>query len=245
MLVDVTIAEGAGSTFVAKIELEDHNTLHDAAELGFAEMLACLERLPNLQDGDTCESAALNRAVRGMIARVKSAKCNNVELFKYFDREDITVHNLDSATTPIVRKGLKFVLSPEDEGDLGGDEGGEPGNVQKPKAVRKLDDVLLGRDPASVKYMEFVPRAGNNTIDKQIKEQLYNLCENIKLGYCNTDQKFQLAANLQKLETVLCAVEMHWHKLLRADFPHVPEGDYKSSKLLEAVGMTSRAGKKA
>ena len=168
--------------------------------------------------------------------RIKAITCNGCNLSDFLiDEADCNLHALNSSATPIFDKGIDVVLSPIEPSST---------NTKKNKTVC-AHSLLMNKVHLELKYLSRVENEVGKEpeINEQVLDKLYELFEEIALGYWSNDQKIQLTKNAVHLMKSLCFIQKHWKVLLRADYPHIPDGedDFASAKLLNAItGLTPK-----
>ena len=156
------------------------------------------------------------------------------------DDPSATLIAMDSSDTPIFTKGIDIVLSPIETDK----EEGSTSKATKKTKVVDAHKVMMKQIQLKMDFLK--PKEVNIDVEKYINEQIldkiYEVYEEIRLGYSSNDQKMKLEGNAQLLMRSLCYVQRHWKVLFRAEYPHIPTGveGFESSKLLSALvdGLT-------
>ena len=128
----------------------------------------------------------------------------------------------------------------------------ERGAIEEERPTKKpapsINDVLMGKHVLQMKFLHSQNDLDvDPPLDMQILTKLYELFENIELGYVDGLQEAQLSLNAKHIKDTLCFVQSYWAALLRAEFPAIPNNgvdSYHSSKLLELIKTTHRNKKK-
>jgi hypothetical protein len=173
--------------------------------------------------------------------RLKDVSCNGCSLIDFtIDDPSATLIAMDSSDTRIFTKGIDLVLSPIETDE----EEGATGKGTKKAKVVDAHKVLMKQIQLKMHFLK--PKEVNIDTEKYINDQIldkiYEVFEEIELGYSSNDQKVKLEGNAVLLMRSLCFVQKYWKVLFRADYPHIPTGaeDFASSKLFTALidGLT-------
>ena len=134
--------------------------------------------------------------------RIKADTCNGCNLSDFLiDESDCNLHALNSKSTPIFDKGIDILLSPI-----------EPSSTNTKKARTVCAHALLMKQVQL--ELTYVKReeedAGEEPqINHQTLDKVYELFEEIELGYWSNDQKKQLIKNAEHLMKSLCFVQKY------------------------------------
>ena len=170
--------------------------------------------------------------------RVKSVTCNGSDLTDFvIDDHNCYLGAMNSPDTPIFKMGIDILLTPvETTPDT---------TTKKTKLINPLA-VLMKEVQLELRYLELTEKDVDKEpeVDEQILAKLYGLFMEMEVGYYNNDQEEKLIKNAGHLKNTLCFVQKYWKVLIRAEYPHIPTGDYKSSMLLNAITDLERTKKK-
>ena len=159
--------------------------------------------------------------------RIKGVTCNGCNLSELLiDDPDYNLLAMNSNDTPIFKKGIDIILKPI-----------QPATTTAKKTKVCAHAVLMKRAQMELNYCRREVKDVNKEpeINEQTLDKVYEFFEEIELGYWSNDQKHNLTKNGDHLMKVLCFIQKYWKVLLRADYPHIPAGDFESSKLLKAI----------
>lgn len=166
------------------------------------------------------------------------------DLHEFLSEPKATLANLNSKTTPILEGGININLP--DEEVINVDDDPATSSAPPPKK-QKIDAfaAMMGSTTFGVSYLQYEEDMDQTLqIDEQIKHVLYVQLEQMGLGYRDQKQHSKLKANTEKIKNTLCFVQKYWKVLLRADFPHLPQGDFAHSKFISSLQDTRRTSTK-
>ena len=135
--------------------------------------------------------------------RIKAVTCNGCDLSELIiDDPEYNLHAMNSKSTPIFDKGIDILLSPI-----------EPSSTNTKKARTVCAHALLMKqvqlELTYVKREEEDAGDEEPQINHQTLDKVYELFEEIELGYWSNDQKKQLIKNAEHLMKSLCFVQKY------------------------------------
>ena len=227
-ILDVKIATRLGiKTSIVKVAYHEN-------DLFCSTILKALKKYLKSDDEDYDDAAA-----EIALGRINTIGCNKVRehcnLIEWLEDDDVTLCDLDSTSTPILKSGLDIILEPKT---------GERKSLTAPrrkKQVGSVADVLMKKTLLPVSYLECeVEVDGKLNLQQQLRVGLVQVMKDVfHLGYCDEKQRGQLRNNLGHINNVLCFVQKYWKVLVRKEFPELPK-PLQSSPLMDLLSNMKR-----
>ena len=167
--------------------------------------------------------------------RIKDVTCNDCSLSDFIvDAKEFNLHALNSKSTPIFDKGIDITLTPIKHANTTA----KKTKVCAHSLLMKEVQLELNYCKRDVKDVNKEPEINEKTMDKA-----HEVFEDVELGCWSNNQKDNLTKNADHLMKGLCFMQKYWKVLLGSECPHIPAGDFDSSKLLNAIVGLNRKKK--